>query len=862
MKHLSTIVALSLLTCALASAPAAAQPVGAYEVSAQSGLNVRSEPSTDAPKVGRLAPGARVEVLAVAGAWVKIRFQGAERYVHADYLRPARGEITAQSQTYLLRGTDTQRGAYSLRLTLQLQAGGAVKVVREARYADGKVEIHGGVGEVSEGQLQVRLDERIGASGAIARETARGAVRLASRFRPGGELEARDSSPRGDGHARGRLEVEVLASESASREKIEQKGKHLLALSDREIGARIRRAGARLAYDGVALEHEFALSSFFHVGAGGAINALQPSELSAAQAETTRERPGHVWLQSVVHGGARVPLSTTVPVGELSFGVGFETGARVDYTVIDLYPMPAGVTDIRTIVGDLRQSASRSFDLPLDAAEAREMTVGARRIFEGRAHVAVNGNLSIGREVADVRDVLRIGASARGGGFYKISGRARVEVERLPRNRVRVRLSRGRQHQRGVTGDYFLGASLDHAAVLEELAPAVEYVDEALIDTTKLTPELRAVLLAVGQAVVVNAADGIVKRALRFQIKTSATQTQDDELDLAYRFDLDRAQARAAYERAVRGDFTLAGRRALDPASGVTLDHRVVDVENTTHLAASLELSVFLNISASRTISLQDLAVTDASGQTNYEVWRFEREFNLDLFNREAKRRVDMEVIRRTRPDAAGVQQLTQSLRFRLDITDPSTRSAEAASFRRLLASWGLDHTSNLPRPESRGLLASRYGKTRTQFDIQIGDAGIQQILRRDHDAYLNAYANAYTTIEGRVPVWATEQGRRRIDFADSDDNNRYQQEKTQLERARRFAQSMERLSFARSANERAQALKWIATSARYDLYGVAAMVSLAPRSSLSIDASLLGERIRVVDGVRGDTAIAVDDPR
>ena len=868
MKHLlsrSLFVSLSLLAGVLLASPAAAQPVGAYEVSAESGLNVRSGPSADAARVGRLAPGASVEVLAVAGSWAKIRFEGAERYVHGDYLRPAGERISTTRTAYALRGQDTRRGEYDLRLTLQRHPNVGIEVVREARYSDGRLELHRGMGRFSDGQLQVRLDEKIGASGALEGVPASGAIALAARFGQGGAIEVADRSPRGEGRASGRSEASSegsTGSGSSGGGQIVQRGKHLLAVADREVGARIRRAGARLAYNGAALEQEFALSRFFHVGVGGALKALEPSELSPAQAETTRERPGHVWLESLVHGGVRVPLSTTIPVGELSFGVGFETGARVDYTVVDLYPLPAGVTDLRTMLADLRQVKSRSFDLPLDAAEARAMNVGARRIFEGRAHVALSGNFMLGREVADVRDVLRIGASARVGGFYKISGRARVEVERLARGRVRVRLSRAREHQRGTSADLFLGASLDHAAVQQELAPVVEYVDEALINTNRLSPELRAILLGVGQAVAINQADRVVKRALRFRIQASATSTREDEFDLAYRFDLERAPAREAYERAVRGDFTLAGKRALDPASGVSMDHRVLDVENTTHLAASLELSVFLNVAASRRISIQDLSVDDETGRTDYEVWRYEREFKLELFDQERRRRVDMEVIRRTRPSAGANQSLSRSLRFRLDVTDPSTRAAEAASFRRLLASWGLDHSSNLPRPESRGLLASRYGKTRTQLEIQIGDHGIEHILRHSAPTYLDAYARAYSTIEGRVPLWSTEQGRRRIDSAQNDDGNNFQHERNQLDRARRFARSMEQLGQARTPQARAQALKWIATSARYDLYSVAALVSLAPRDSLSIDASLLGERIRVVDGVRGASALAVADPR
>ncbi|MBL4847714.1 MAG: SH3 domain-containing protein [Planctomycetes bacterium] len=874
MKHSLLILTLGLSTV-LCGTSASAQPhasadpsSGAYVVTAER-LNVRSGPNAQATKVGLLSRGDTVEVMRIQGSWASIVFNGKVRFISSRHLlRGTSGGISTTEKTYALSGRDSKRGDYTLEISVRGIKGKGVLVSRVATYSDRR-ERHTGLGTLQDGEVRVRIEEEIGVVGTLNGASA-GVLELQLRLGAKDTIELRERSPRGEGRASGKLKSSTAPSNPGSGSsgssgtvgKIVQKGRHLIAVAKREVVARIKKEGTKLAYDGVKLEQDFGIGSYFHVGVGGKLEALAPKELSPSQIETSRLQPGHVWLRSNVHGGPRVSLTTSIPIGEFTVGLGFNTGARVDYTVTDIYPLPAGMTDYKTALADLREVGSRSFDLPLDAEEARAMNVGATRVFEGQAHVAVNGSFSIGREVADIQDVLRIGASARVGGFYKISGRARLEVERLPRKRVRVRLSRGKQRQRGVSADLLLGASIDTAALREDLAPAVEYLDEALIDLTKLPASLRERLINEAEDAAIDKAKGIVRKALRFQIKASATKTDDDELDLAYRFDLEREAARKAYERAVRGDFTQAGKLSLDPQSGVVLDHRVVDVETTTYLAASLDLSI-LSISASRKIRLQDLSVEDESGRTNYEVWRFERDFKLSLLDHKRSKRVEVEVIRKTRPDAIiPANRLSRSLRFRYDVLDPITRKSEAKSFQRLLDSWGLNSGSNLPTPENRGLLVSKYGETRTQIDVQIADAGITQVLRSSRGKLFEAYVKAYTVIEGKAPLWATASGRTTIDNAENEDSDSYDFERRQMEKAKAFARQVQRLANATKSKDRAKALKWIVSSARYDLYTMAALIELAPRSTVTIDASLLGKRIRVVDGVRGGAALSVDDPR
>ena len=61
---------------------------------------VRSAPSTDADKIGSLFHGDAVQVLAVEGDWCRIRYDGAEAYVHKDYVSlPTDVSTTTQGVT-------------------------------------------------------------------------------------------------------------------------------------------------------------------------------------------------------------------------------------------------------------------------------------------------------------------------------------------------------------------------------------------------------------------------------------------------------------------------------------------------------------------------------------------------------------------------------------------------------------------------------------------------------------------------------------------------------------------------------------------------------------------------------------------
>ena len=69
----------------------AASAASTYQVTAKSGLNVRSGPGTEYSKLGALAYGAAVSVESIQDGWAVIRYSGKTAYVCADYIQPIDG---------------------------------------------------------------------------------------------------------------------------------------------------------------------------------------------------------------------------------------------------------------------------------------------------------------------------------------------------------------------------------------------------------------------------------------------------------------------------------------------------------------------------------------------------------------------------------------------------------------------------------------------------------------------------------------------------------------------------------------------------------------------------------------------------
>lgn len=98
-KWLNDMVQAAASTTGVASAAPVAS-TSTYQVTAKSGLNVRTGPGSGYSKLGALAFGATVHVESIQNGWAAIQYSGRSAYVCADYIQPSGGgNTTAEAQS-------------------------------------------------------------------------------------------------------------------------------------------------------------------------------------------------------------------------------------------------------------------------------------------------------------------------------------------------------------------------------------------------------------------------------------------------------------------------------------------------------------------------------------------------------------------------------------------------------------------------------------------------------------------------------------------------------------------------------------------------------------------------------------------
>lgn len=101
--------------------------VTTYQVTAQSGLNVRTGPGTGYSKLGALAFGATVSVDSIQDGWAVIQYSGRTAYVCADYIQPPSDSRNSRAES------QSSTGASSLKI----RAG----ILRENWNSDGSDQV-------------------------------------------------------------------------------------------------------------------------------------------------------------------------------------------------------------------------------------------------------------------------------------------------------------------------------------------------------------------------------------------------------------------------------------------------------------------------------------------------------------------------------------------------------------------------------------------------------------------------------------------------------------------------------------------------------------------------------------------------
>lgn len=727
---------------------------------------------------------------------------------------------------YDISGSHSKRGAFGGELRVSDEQEGT-DLVLKVRYPSGSTEVvsgrvwktagHEADGERSGDELRVRASGTASLVGALA----------GSGIGSTGVLTYRLTDP-----ATGTCTVQVTFSDgttlSATGKKMGPELKdlagHLLVYNPdalkADAKALVKKELKQALKEGIDVRETLKLHDFFHVGIGGEVALLDDMSQTLDQRATLLANPGKMWLVTSVEGGIRLPLGVTIPIGgAANVSLGLQPGVELKYEIVDIYDRPVGISDLKesakAVGKTLKAIGRRTVDLPLEAAEAEAMVPGAERTIEGALTVAVSGALGVGYDTKELNDIVEVGASAHVGGFYRIRRDLRLGVSRLSGKSVRVRLENGKGTSIGADARAFVGASINDDAVVEQ-ADSVEYLEPVI--------ELAA-----------NGVDKLVKKVFRFELKGTVAKDQSSGVDVCWKLDLAKAGARLAYDRAVRGDFTMLDRLAAQDGSGVELEFRVLDVERHAYTRAELTVSLLVEGQLSKDAKDQVFDVVDGDKLTRYEVFRFQQRRALGLFGfvKSWQKKWDealfVEAIRAKPNNAAAAVALNlphwipqrRSLTLRYDLRDPFTRKKEMARMRRTVAAWGLDDVNAIPTPDKK-LLQARWGKTETHIVLEVAEAGVYVLVQKlSDDEIKGAFLSAHSIVHDEQPG----------------------SEKAQ-EKAGKFLAHIRGLGPGSDTATRAKHLRELCEEAGWDLTAATAIKNLVPASTQRVQVAIDGKRI------------------
>lgn len=707
----------------------------------------------------------------------------------------------AAAQQFDVTGSHSRRGAFSGKLDLERRSNGDLVVTLVAGARGGQASTATGpVLERLGSHLKATLYTASGIAGRLGNDPA-AEVRLEL------DLAADGSSVRftladaqGTGRGEGRKAARTVPVIVPADEGPDLVGR-LQAVNER----RAREVRETRPAD---FEREFDVSDFLHVGVAGDIAQLTDRDLTVEQRQAIAGRDGRwAWIASKVQGGATVDVGATIPLGGVGRAeVGLEAGGAMSYEVVDLLQLPTGLNDWRSALQNLKDTARRVFTLPLTADEALAHPLGAERTFEGMFTVAVSGTLGVGYETTALNDLVEVGASAHAGGFYRLRQNLKLELHRLEGTSVRVRLQKGRSHEFGAEARAFLGLAVAEETSLERPSElgSVEYLEPVKDDR------------------------GGVGSYLCFELGVSASEERSNGMDMSYRFDLSKQKARAAYERAVRGDMINAAVASSEQGSGVTLEFRIFDRERKTYRTADLTISELFSTSARRRVTARELLVRDRAGETLYTILRIQRKRSVGGFaafftGGKVEETMLFELLRADRRDD---RTTSRSLRYVLERADGSTSLAEVQRLRRILRSWGLTglDEGSLPTPGWR-LFSSRYGETNQRIAVDLGEQGLDAVYRCSQEQLERAYLDAATIsgdayVGGAYAVYAV------------------------MAAGKAFAKAVAALGDEPDGELRAKGLAELVRRSGWDITPISALVRLCPPQYVRIQAAIAGERI------------------
>ncbi|HEY8210670.1 MAG TPA: hypothetical protein VIG99_24470 [Myxococcaceae bacterium] len=369
----------------------------------------------------------------------------------------------------------------------------------------------------------------------------------------------------------------------------------------------------------------------------------------------------------------------------------------------------------------------------MNADEAEKMPAGSE--FSVRGTTKVSGRASV------------LGGWQAGGGGVTVSAGVgfdvskgktmdlNVRVKKLPDGKVEVRMDQLKTDQASAQFSAKIGASVNGA----ELAAAGGSVLGALAKKPDVAEKLA----------------GLTK-SLSVEFKAGKSHTEEEGKGLVFTLDLSKPEARAAYDKLVRGN----PEQALDNAD---------QADRGVHLNSQSELT---SKQTDRNMSLK------VGNTALFESSDSRKDLTAEVTTEQKTERLDESVAARTRASIFGRRrQLNfdavslrtdrapngeKFMRLTYEESDRYTSRGELADRRALAKSLGAVPTKPEVVKEEHGGGVMRWisgshndhGKVSTSIDAYITSAGIQKIRSAGREQQISAFGEALKDMRGRAPAW------------------------------------------------------------------------------------------------------------
>ena len=412
----------------------------------------------------------------------------------------------------------------------------------------------------------------------------------------------------------------------------------------------------------------------------------------------------------------RIGFGATIPIGAASANIGFNANAALGYSVLAPYAVAPSAA--------LSAAKNLSVDLPFDAARAKALEEGTEITLRGSGTVAANASIGLGYTLAQLGDLISVGATFGSSIGASKSLDLALRLKRLDGNKIFVSVNKVDT----TAGSISLGA---HAGVDLTLA--------------KHLPDLGGGLLEKGGDLAAEQVEKQVEKWAQLDFRaTHSTSASESEIT-NYVIDLTTPAGRAAYDDLIRLDF----RKVDKLADEGDLSVRTAKLSERTRTSGQELNGKFGPITLLRAVS----SATETHGvlESSKGDIHFDRVTLTDSYSGifsnlwEGKRFVERELVA-TQKDAEVEPTYYYHVRHRIE-GDDFTSSRDVRRF--------MDFADFLGalEPDTRALVSSpklleSFGATDRSIDVYLTHAGLAKVASASPEALMNAYAAAYEKLD------------------------------------------------------------------------------------------------------------------